>query len=164
MLPSHSLHQLLVQFTNQPDGKGELVEARNAVLQRGHIVADLAEILRASLDYGAGFGSQQFAERSLRAFDLAGQDRLTTHERAHRDVRIEEAPAFTRKSANQPVGFGEYADQSGRSGKGWRQWGGHEGGVSVLWDEFAGDVGFLTHRSGMKTARCTIFDLYPNRK
>jgi hypothetical protein len=89
-------------------------EESDAALQCDHIIADFFEIFGTAIDNGACLGRQQFPERGLRAFDLAGQDRLAPYEGTPPDVRIGQPPAFSGKPANEPVRLREHANEPRR--------------------------------------------------
>jgi hypothetical protein len=90
----HAGHEFLVQFAYNPDGERQGFEPGDAMFERGHVVADLAQIFRASRDHGPSIGCQQFAERGLRSLDAAGKHRFALHERADEKMRIRQPPTL----------------------------------------------------------------------
>ena len=67
-----SVHQFLVKLADQAERKRQGLQAFHSVLQRGDVVADLAQVLRTAVGNRAGFRGQQFAQGCLRAFDSTG--------------------------------------------------------------------------------------------
>ena len=87
-MSADTVHQLLVQFPNDPDAKRYFFEACDAVLQSDHVIADFPEVFRAAVYHGTCLRGLQFTECGLRALNLARQNGLAPHERTHQDVRI----------------------------------------------------------------------------
>ena len=75
------------------------------MFERGHVVADLAQIFWASRDHGSGIGCEQFAERGLRSLYAAGKHRFALDERADEKMRIRQPPPFAGEAAEQLVGI-----------------------------------------------------------
>jgi len=63
------------------------VKLRNSVLQRNDVISDFAQVFRVAINNSPSFGSQQFAQCGLRAFDPARQDCFTASEGANENVR-----------------------------------------------------------------------------
>src|ERR1035441_5498502 len=84
------------------------------MLQRNDVISDFAQIFRAAINNSPSFGSQQFAQCGLRAFDPARQNCFTAYEGANENVRVREASAFSSKSPDEAIRIRERADQSRR--------------------------------------------------
>src|ERR1039458_7436779 len=84
------------------------------MFERDDIVSDFAQIFRAAINDGPGFGSQQFAQCGLSAFDPARQNGFTAYEEANENVRVGQPSAFSSKSPDEAIRIGERADQSRR--------------------------------------------------
>ena len=77
------------------------------MLQRNNIISDFAQIFRTAIDNSPGFGSQQFAQCGLSAFDPARQDGFTADEGANENVRVGQPSAFASKSPDEAIRIGE---------------------------------------------------------
>jgi hypothetical protein len=88
MLASNPLHQLLVYFTYQPERQGERKKALDPMLKRYHVVANLFQIVRTSVDGCPGIRRKQFSQCGLRSFDTAGEHGFPLEERAHEQMWI----------------------------------------------------------------------------
>jgi hypothetical protein len=107
-------HQLPVQFPHEPERQRQGFQALEAVLQRGDVVADLAQVFRVAPGAHAGVRREQFAERRLGALDAARIHRFPLHERADQQVWIGQSPSLARQSAHQLIGVGKRPNQPRR--------------------------------------------------
>ena len=84
------------------------------MLQRDDVVGDLAEVVGAAIDVGAGLSREQLPERRLGALDAAGEYGFAAHEGADQEVRVRQSTSLASKPANGAVRIGEGPDQSRR--------------------------------------------------
>ena len=103
MVPADSGHQLFVQLADEAERKRELLQPFHAVLQRGDIVADFAQVFRAALGSRTGLRGEQFAQRGLRALDAAGIDRFATDKRPNQHMGIGQPPSFAGEAPQQTI-------------------------------------------------------------
>lgn len=113
-LPRTPVMSFSCSFKHGPDGERQSLETRDAVFERGHVVADLPQILGAALDGAPRLRGEQFAEGRLRALDAAGEYGLPLHERTDEKMRIRQPSASASESPEQLVGFGQRAHKPGR--------------------------------------------------
>src|ERR1035438_8571490 len=104
------------------------------MFERDDIISDFAQIFRAAIDNSPGFGSQQFAQCGLSAFDPARQNCFTAYEWANENVRVGQPSAFSSKSPNEAIRIRERADQSRRPIEHWGQGRRDKRAVSALGD------------------------------
>jgi len=86
------------------------VKLGDSMFQRNDIVSDFAQIFRTAIDNSPGFGSQQFAQCGLSAFDSARQNCFPAYEGANENVRVGQPSAFSRESPDEAIRIGERAD------------------------------------------------------
>ena len=86
---AYATQQPLVQLEHQPRAERDLRQALDAVLQRRHVVAHLAQVL-AQLEVGrrGDLVEEQVDERGRRALDARGEHGLLAQERRDEDPRV----------------------------------------------------------------------------
>ena len=86
---AHAAQQALVQLEHELGAERHLRQALDAVLQRRHVVAHLAQVL-AQLEVGRrrDLVEEQVDERGRRALDARREHRLLAQERRDEDLRV----------------------------------------------------------------------------
>jgi hypothetical protein len=92
-----------VQLAGEPDAQREFVKLGNSMFQRNDIVSNFAQVFRATINSSSCFGSQQFSQRGLSAFDPARQNGFTPDEGMKENVRVGQPPAIASKSTNEAI-------------------------------------------------------------
>ena len=77
-----------MQLADESDAKRKFGKPCHSMLQRNDVVSDFAQIFRTAINNCPRFGSQQFAQGGLRAFDAARQNSLAAYEGANENVRV----------------------------------------------------------------------------
>ena len=81
------------------------------MFERSDVVADLMEILGVRSTQHAGAGREQLPEGGSRPFDAAREHCFPVQEGTDEEVRIREAPSFTRETADGLIPAGERTDE-----------------------------------------------------
>jgi len=121
------------------------VKLGDSMFQGNNIVSDFAQIFRTAIDNSPGFGSQQFAQCGLSAFDPARQNRFTAYEWANENVRVGQPSALSSKSPNEAIRIRERAYQSRRPIEYRGQWRRNKRAVCALGDLLARNDFALAH-------------------
>jgi hypothetical protein len=103
MVATDALHEMSVKLADEPQGKRQLREAPDTVLQCHDIIGHLAEIRRTARDDNSGLCSQQLAQCGLRPFNPAGQHRLAPHEGPDEEMGVRQASALSCQPTDSPV-------------------------------------------------------------
>ena len=133
-----------MEFAHEAQRNRQGLQSFQPILQRGDVVAHLLQIGRTSHRSRVGLGSQQFAEGRLSPLDAAGQNGFLTHKGPNEKVGIRQAPTFTRKPADSPVGSRKTDGKVLVPSQRWRQWGRHVGSVTAR----------TSHQTTMRSAVC----------
>ena len=100
-----------MDLPEEAEGKGKGVQAAETILERSDVVADLVEIRGVRSTRHAGTGREQLPEGGSRPFDAAREHCFPVQEGTDEEVRIREAPPFTRETADGLVRAGERTDE-----------------------------------------------------
>ena len=105
MFTPDSMHQLLVNFSHQPQRQGQGTETLDPVLQCHHVVADLLQVVRTAFNRCPGIRCKQFAQRGLSSFDTAGEHRLSFQERSYQQMWIGQPMPFGGQLSDETIGI-----------------------------------------------------------
>ena len=120
-----------MQLAHQTQRGGQRLQAIEAVLEGGDVVAHFAQILGAALDGGAGLGREQLAESRLGSLDAAGEDGFLPNKETDEEMRIGKTASFPRKPADGPVGGGQAQGEAFVPRQRWWGWSRHKGAVAA---------------------------------
>ena len=117
----------------------------DSMFQRNDIVSDFTQIFRTTINNSSGFGSEQFSQCGLSAFDPARQNCFTAYEWANENVRVGQPSALSSKSPNEAIRIGECTDEPWRPLQHRRQWRRDKRAVCALGDLHARNDFALAH-------------------
>ena len=75
-----------MDFFDQANGDGKLVQASQSVVHRGDVIHHFIHVLRGFGREDMRLGGEEVLQGALRAFDLAGKDGLLAH--IHEDEEV----------------------------------------------------------------------------
>jgi hypothetical protein len=98
-------HQFFVQLGHQADGQRQGIQALDAVIERGDVVANFPQVLRASFHRHARVSGEQFSQGGLGAFDPAEIHRLALNKGPDQQVRVGQTTSFPGQPSENLVGI-----------------------------------------------------------
>lgn len=102
---THALEETFVDFLDQAHGERQFAQAIKAIVHGGDIVDDFIHVFGSVRGEDVRLCREQVMQRTLGAFDLAGENRLFPHVHEDEEVRIGQSLDGAIKTSQSAVGL-----------------------------------------------------------